>query len=167
MRGGFILTLHYNLKPCLSTKSCDSIPTVCVQYFPCSSDEGGGGVRRCGVPRVRGVGGAMSEDEFERDMDSELMGLLQTVASPDALAAVSVTSTSVSKGRDSLHISMIYMRIYYPICTCLYVYNYVHYTCTSSVASIYIHYVCKAHMLFYVLCFVQVKREAGNGEKER
>ena len=34
-----------------------------------------------------GGGGEWSEDEFERDMESELMGVLQTVTSPDALTA--------------------------------------------------------------------------------
>ena len=67
-----------------------------------SSDEGEGGGRRCTVPAVRpprrgrGEGGGgeeeWSEDEFERDMESELMGLLQTVTSPDALAAAMTSS---------------------------------------------------------------------------
>ena len=47
-------------------------------------------------PRRGGGGGggeeAWSEDEFERDMESELMGLLQTVTSPDALAAAMTSS---------------------------------------------------------------------------
>ena len=35
----------------------------------------------------RGAGGQWSEDEFERDMESELMGVMETMASPDALVA--------------------------------------------------------------------------------
>ena len=59
-----------------------------------SSDEGEVAVKRCAVSSVRseggrGRGGEWSEDEFERDMESELMGLLQTVASPDTLMAIS------------------------------------------------------------------------------
>ena len=62
----------------------------------CSSDEERRRARkRCGVPAARpprgggggGGGGEWSEDEFERDMESELMGVLQTVTSPDALTA--------------------------------------------------------------------------------
>ena len=38
-------------------------------------------------PQGGGGGGEWSEDEFERDMESELMCVLQTVTSPDALTA--------------------------------------------------------------------------------
>ncbi|CAI8055846.1 hypothetical protein GBAR_LOCUS30456, partial [Geodia barretti] len=59
--------------------------------------------KRCGVPAVRpprggGVGGEWSEDEFERDMESELMCVLQTVTSPDALTAA-VSPPGQIKGR--------------------------------------------------------------------
>ena len=56
-------------------------------------------MKRCRVPTARPAGGGdWSEDEFERDMESELMGLLQTVASPDALAAAAAGTTSQGQG---------------------------------------------------------------------
>ena len=77
-----------------------------------SSDEGQGGGKRRGGPAVRpprggggGGGGEWSEDEFERDMESELMGVLQTVTSPDALAAATPPGkycTLIQVGRSSL-----------------------------------------------------------------
>ena len=65
--------------------------SLIIAPFVCSSDEGEGGlarITRCSGSAVRReASGGWSDDEFERDMESELMGLLETVASPDALVA--------------------------------------------------------------------------------
>lgn len=44
--------------------------------------------KSCGVLAVRPeTSGDYSDDEFERDMESELMGLLETVSSPNVVLA--------------------------------------------------------------------------------
>ena len=52
----------------------------CARLQPAGQGESGGGGR-----------GESSEDEFERDMEGELMGLLETLASPDVLAATAAS----------------------------------------------------------------------------
>ena len=48
--------------------------------------------RQCRVPAARDAGSAeWNEDEFEREMECELMGLMKKVASPDALVAAAAS----------------------------------------------------------------------------
>ena len=54
---------------------------LCARLQPAGQRESGGGGGR----------GESSEDEFERDMECELMGLLETLASPDVLAATAAS----------------------------------------------------------------------------
>lgn len=66
--------------------------TVRIILLHCSSDEGEGcyhvGTESHGVLAVQpDPGEECSDDEFERDMESELMGLLETVSSPSVLVA--------------------------------------------------------------------------------
>ena len=73
---------------------------LAVTFLPVSSsddsseeDEGGRSRQRCrGGQRSGAVVG--SEDEFEREMESELMSLMETVASPDALVAVAASQSN-------------------------------------------------------------------------
>ena len=64
--------------------------SVCIAPIH-SSGEGEGELvitNKCRVPAVQSkASGEWSDDEFERDMECELLDLLETVASPDVVVA--------------------------------------------------------------------------------
>ena len=69
-------------------------------FKPHSSDEGGGG--RVGARRYAKEG--LSDDEFERAMESELMCVMKTMASPSALVA-----TQPGRKGEAVYVRVVYL----------------------------------------------------------